>query len=386
MYVPPDPGGAANARFATKIHILIYDSPRSTAVSAVSPTHSSGQLVADDRPVGDGGHVRRAAGFVLGAVLLAVFSVPTAGYAQKPKKAVPLRCDGAAGWSAVAGAPSQLSKYGPLGLYVWNQKGVWRVTATGPERKLRRFQGTVSFDAPIVVKPFGLEGRSDSAVATESSVAFTFKNFGQRDGIAIEAPCATSVTLMGTIDGVPLATTQVFVGASGAPASTIPMVLRKDVPTAPPSTGALVDTSAAVCPSAAWPANTVGRQAGVKKFKGRALHVWFENGKWQFFATNEPGRPQMLAGRISFNAPVTVKANGVDAAEELRVEPRFDGSSVLFSFNGGSLPEGFSVTSPCASQITIEAVVDGAPLGTSSLLVGPDSAPATAMPFVIVRS
>jgi hypothetical protein len=355
-------------------------------VFAVFTTHPSGHLIANSRPV-RAVRLGRQAGFLVGAVLLGAFSVPTAGYAQKPKKAVPLRCDGAAGWAAASGAPAQLAKNGPLGLYVWNQKGVWRVTATGPERKLRRFQGTVTFDAPIVVKPFGLEGRSDSAIATENSVAFTFKNFGQRDGIAIEAPCATSLTLTGTIDGVALAPTQVFVGSSGSPAAATPLVLRKDVPTSPPSSGVLTDTSAAAaCPSAAWPANTAGRPAGVKKFKGRALHVWFENGKWQFFASNEPGRPQVLTGRLSFNAPVTIKANGADGGDELRVEPRFDGSSVLFSFNGGLMPDGFSVTSPCASQVTIEAVVDGAPLETSSLLVGPDSTPATAMPFVIVRN
>jgi hypothetical protein len=320
------------------------------------------------------------------ALLVATAVAPTGASAQKPKKAVPVRCDGSAGWAAASGVPGQLTKNGPLGLYVWNQKGVWRVTATGPERKLRRFQGTVTFDAPVVVKPLGLEGRSDSSIASENSVAFTFKNFGQRDGIAIESPCATSFTLSGTIDGAPIQTGQVFIGAAGSPAAAVPVVLRKDVPTSPPSTGVLVDTAAAACPSSAWPANTVGRPVGVKKYKGRALHVWFENGKWQFFASNEPGRPQMLSGRLTFNAPVTVKANGVDAGEELRVEPRFDGSSVVFSFNGGTLPDGFSVASPCGGQLTIEVVVDAAPLDTSSLLVGPDSTPATAMPFVISRS
>jgi hypothetical protein len=350
-------------------------------VFAVSTFRPFPHLATGRRPVRMG---RRVALVI--SVLITVLGSPNTAFAQKPKKAVTVRCDGSAGWSNAAGAPAQLAKNGPLGLYIWNQKGVWRVTATGPERKLRRFQGTVVFDAPVVVKPLGLEGRSDSAVATENSVAFTFKNFGQRDGIAIEAPCATSVTLTGTIDGAPLTTTQVFVGAAGSPAASVPVVLRKDAPTSPPNAGVLADTVAAACPSVAWPANTVGRPAGIKKFKGRALHLWFENGKWQFFASNEPGRPQVLTGRVTFNAPVTVKANGADAGEDLRVEPRFDGSSVVFSFNGGSLPEGFAVSSPCAGQVTIEAVVDAEPLGTSSLLVGPDSTPATAMPFVIARS
>jgi hypothetical protein len=355
-------------------------------VFVVTPPHSLGQPFSGRRRVRPVRLVRTRRAALLTVALIVAIGSPNAAFAQKPKKAVTLRCDGTTGWSNASGVPAQLAKNGPLGLYLWNQKGVWRVTATGPERKLRRFQGTVVFDAPVVVKPFGLEGRSDSAIATENSVAFTFKNFGQRDGIAIEAPCATSVTLTGTIDGAPILTTQVFVGAAGNPAASIPVVLRKDAPMAAPSTGALADTVPVVCPSVAWPANTVGKPAGVKKFKVRALHVWFENGKWQFFASNEPGRPQLLTGRITFNAPVTVKANGADAGEDLRVEPRFDGSSVVFSFSGGSLPDGFAVASPCAGQVTIEAVVDTEPLGTSSLLVGPDSTPATAMPFVIARS
>jgi hypothetical protein len=314
------------------------------------------------------------------AILMLSAFRPTVANAQKPKKSVAVRCDGAAGWSGAVGVPSQLAKNGPLGLYVWNQKGIWRVTATGPERKLRLFQGTVTFDAPVTVKPFGLEGRSDSAVAGENSVAFTFKNFGQRDGIGVEAPCATSVTLTGTIDGVALAPTQVFVGSAGSPASVLPLVLRKDAP-APPST-VLTDTVASACPTNAWASNTVGRPNGLKKFKSRALHVWFENGRWQFFAT-DAGRPQVIEGRITFNAPVTVK--GSTNPEVLRVEPRFDGSSVVFSFKNGEMPDGFTVASPCAGQMTIEAVADEVALPTTSLLVGPGSAPATAMPFVIAR-
>jgi hypothetical protein len=338
-------------------------------------------------PSAFGVSLRRVRSFFTGSLISTVISgalvagVPTVAHAQKPKKPVAVRCDGAAGWSGAIGVPNQLAKNGPLGLYVWNQKGVWRITATGPERKLRLFQGTVTFDAPISVKPFGLEGRSDAAVATENSVAFTFKNFGQRDGIGVEAPCATSVTVTGTIDGVALAPTQVFIGSAGSPAPTVPVVLRKDAP-APP-TSVLTETAASACPTVGWASNTVGRPNGLKRFKSRALHVWFESGRWQFFATPDAGRPQVIEGRATFNAPVTVKGS-VDP-NVLRVEPRFDGSSVVFSFRDGEMPDGFAVASPCASSVTIELFADGVALPTSNLLVGPGSAPATAMPFVIAR-
>lgn len=323
--------------------------------------------------------------FLVASVLVATMAAPGNAFAQKGKKAVGVRCDGSSGWASASGVPAILTGNAPLGIYVWNQRGTWRITATGPERKLRTFQGTVSFDAAIATKSFGsfgLEGRSDAVATSGNTVSFRFRNFGQRDGIGVEAPCATTVTITGTIDGVPLAPTQVFIGASGAAPASVPVVLRKDA--APAGTPA-VSPVASACPTSSWPANTVGRPGGLKKAKARTLHVWFENGNWQFFAGNDAGRPQVLEGRVTFNAPVTVSAAGLETADDLRVEPRFDGSSVVFSFRTGALSDGFKVSSPCASQLTIELFADGEALATSSLLVGPGSAPATAMPFVIGR-
>ena len=332
---------------------------------------------------------RRRRPALLGIAVLTLVSalgVSAPASAQKSKKAVGVRCDGSAGWASLTGVPSNLAANGPLGLYIWNQKGVWRITATGPERRLHTFQGSVTFDAAVTVKSFGLEGRSDAVASSGNTVTFRFRNFGQRDGIGVEAPCATSVTITATMDGVVLAPTQIFVGPSAAAPTSVPVVLRKDsagsgqTSATPPAT-----ETVSACPTTSWAANTVGRPAGLRKAKGRVVQVWFENGNWQFFATNDGGRTQPIEGRVTFNAPVTVSAAGLENADDLRVEPRFDGSSVVFSFRSGALGDGFRVASPCASQLSIELFVDGAPLPTSSLLVGPGSSPATAMPFVISR-
>ena len=334
---------------------------------------------------------RRRAAFLCVSMLVATAMTAMTGiaapaaFAQKAKKPVGVRCDGSNGWAVATGVPASLAGNGPLGLYVWNQKGVWRITATGPERKLHTFQGTVSFDAAVATKSFGLEGRSDAVATSGSTVSFRFRNFGQRDGIGVEAPCATTVTIAATMDGVALAPTQVFIGAAAAAAPSVPVVLRKDSASAGAPTGAPVETVASACPTTAWASNSVGRPSGLKRAKGRTLHVWFENGTWQFVAANDAGRAQVLEGRVTFNAPVTVTATGLETADDLRVEPRFDGSSVVFSFRTGALSDGFRVASPCASQLTIELFADGAALPTSSLLVGPGAAPATAMPFVISR-
>ena len=303
--------------------------------------------------------------------------------AQKTsKKALAVKCDGASGWAALTGVPAGLNRGAPLGLYVWNYRGAWRVTATGPGRKQRVFQGTLAFDAPVTAKPVGVEGRSDVVVVGTSSVAFTFKNFGQLDGISVEAPCSTSVTLSATIDGVALTPTQVFLGAGGTAPTAVPVVLRKEV--VPPAVLQSDPAATSACPSTAWAENTTGRPPW-RKVKTRALHVWVEKGVWQIQATGENGRPATIEGRITFNAPVTVKGSGLEGSDELRVDPRFDGSSVVFSFRSGRLTDGFTVASPCASQVTIDAMIDGVPIPTAALLIGPDSAPATAVPFVMSR-
>lgn len=317
-----------------------------------------------------------------GVVLLAGGPSAPAASAATAKKAA-AKCDAVAGWSALVGTPQGFAAGAPIGLYVWNQKGTWIVAATGPDRRLRLFQGSITFDAPLVGKPVGLDGKSDLSAVGANAVGFTFKNFGRVDSIAVSSPCATTVTVTGTVDGVPLATTQVFLGASGVNPTAVPAVVRRESSSSSQVAPLASAPDASACPTNPWPSNTVGRPTVARNRRAAAFQVWNEkaSGAWQAIAVAESGRPQLFEGRITVNAPAVVAPIGLEGADAVRV----DGNTVVFSFRTSKAGDGFQIFAPCASQLVIEVSVDGVPLTGADVLVGPAALPAPVLPLTISR-
>ena len=325
----------------------------------------------------------RRVGFV--ALCLAAVGVlnPVTASAGSAKKVLAAKCDGLQGWSAVAGPSSTFGTGSPLGLYVWNQKGTWVIAATGPDRRQRVFQGSVTFDAAVSAKPVGLEGKSDVLSVGTNSVAFTFKNYGRVDSVAISAPCATTLSVTGTVDGTPLVATQLFFGPNGVNATTVPAVLRRDASSAS-TVAAAAAPDASACPATAWPANTLGRPAALRKGRAGGFHIWNEkaSGGWQAVAIADPGRPQLFEGKITANAPIVVQPIGLEGIDAVRVE---GGNTVVFSFRTARGGDGFGFFAPCASQLVVDVSVDGVPLAGSDVLVGSAALPAPSVPLTITR-
>ena len=332
------------------------------------------------------------------AAALAAAVVPaspaTAAVKAVAKKPV-AKCD-ASGWASVSGRPAALAPLAPAGIYVWNEKGFWRVAVTHADRRVQVFQGMVSFDVAMTATPVGVEGRFDVVVPNKNAASFTFKNYGGIDSIAITAPCATTMSVAGTIDGTPVDVSQVFLGPTGANPTAIPATITKGaVPAAVPAaavvTVAPVSTpapapTASSCTTAPWAPVTVGKPT-IRLRTASGLYAWSDRSGWNVLVSGDPGGRQEFKGKITVVAPAA--SGGVVVAplsgELVKDEVVVQGDSVLFNLKVGNGARDFQLLAPCASQITIEGYIDGVLMTPAQMFVGAGATPVTAVPFIATR-
>lgn len=328
-------------------------------------------------------------------------AAPTAGGPAVAKA----RCDPTLGWAAVSGRPSSLQRLGSTGLYVWNERGVWRVAVTHGDRDPRTFQGTISFDTAMSSRPVGIDGRFDLVVPNANAASFTFKNIGGIDSILATSFCASTVTVTATLDGQPLTPAQIFIGASATNPSANPAILSKGsagasatvsaptvsslapqtvLPTVPST---VAGVPAAACSVGSWPLGTVGRPPGLRPKTAAGLFAWSEKTGWTVLVSGDPGRPQLFAGRVTV---VVAQSSGGVVAQPIGLEARADavrveGNTVVFSMRTGNGFDGFQVVAPCATAVTIEGTIDGVAMSASQVFIGASAISPSALPFTVSR-
>ena len=334
----------------------------------------------------------RSASAAVNTAALKTAALKSAEVKAVAKKTV-AKCD-ATGWASVSGRPVALGPLAPAGIYVWNEKGVWRVAVTHADRRVQVFQGTVSFDVAMTATPVGVEGRFDVVVPNKNAASFTFKNYGGIDSIAITAPCATTMSVTGTIDGTPVDVSQIFLGPTGANPTAVPATItRSAVATATAAavvvvspTVAPASAAATTCTTTAWPAVTIGKPS-IRPRTASGLYAWSEKSGWSVLVSGDPGRPQVFKGKVTVIAPVS--SGGVvvqplsneGASDDVTVQ----GNTVLFEFKAGNGIDGFVLFAPCASQVTIEGTIDGVPMTAAQMFVGAGATPVTGVPFTATR-
>lgn len=334
---------------------------------------------------------RSIAARVLVALVLAVGAALAVSVDANAAKKV--KCDATAGWAALAGRAPTFVAGGPTGLYLWQERGTWRVGATNDRGSQTTFSATVTFDAAISGKPVGTEGKSDIVEVRAQSVRVRFSNFGGLDGVAIEAPCATSITIQGSIDGQSLNGQQVFLGSSAANPASVPVTVTRSIASAVTiSTAAPVSSAATIlgapatpavavaCTTAAWPAALNGRPAFRRGPAG--IYVWIEKGILRLAFETDPGSPRLMEGRIVANGAVTLRS----VANERKDQVKLAGQQVTFSLRVGGGGDAFDVVAPCATSFSIDATIDGVPVASTQVFVGPTAAPPAAIPLVLSRS
>jgi hypothetical protein len=330
-----------------------------------------------------------------------------------------VKCDAGAGWAFV-GRPVNLARLGPEGVYVWFEKGVWRIATTHANRRVQRVNGSMTFDSSITAKPSGSEGTfGDVSVPSPNVVNFSFTNYGGVDGISVAAPCATVVSLSASVDDVAALPAQIFVGAAGANPTAVPLTMARSSPYAGalpgvsnvggssavvvPSPPAAAATAAPVAPSPAvspnpvaaavpaagtslacsaggWPAVLSGRPKVLSaKVVPQGVYLWVERNVLKVQAIVDGPQPSIVAGRISANATVSVVGVGLEGKRDT---VKSDGSTVSFSLRVNRASDGFELTPLCATQFIVEATIDEV---VAPLFLGANSAPIPAQPYLVAK-
>jgi hypothetical protein len=359
--------------------------------------------------------LRRACVFGLTLVSVLVLGGIEPASAAGQKKA---KCDAGAGWAFV-GRPVNLARLGPEGVYVWFEKGVWRIATTHANRRVQRVSGSITFDSPVAAKPSGSEGTfGDVSVPSPNVVNFSFTNYGGVDGISVAAPCATAVSLTASVDDVVASPSQIFVGAAGTNPTAVPLTMARStafagalpgvsnvggssavvVPSSPAAAAATTplalpatspNSVAAAAPAAGtslacsaggWPAVLSGRPKVLNaKVVPQGVYLWVEKNVLKVQAVVDGPQPSIVVGRISANATVTVVGVG---SEGKRDTVKSDGSTVSFSLRVNRASDGFELTSLCATQFIVEATIDDV---VAPLFLGANSAPIPAQPYLVAK-
>ena len=322
------------------------------------------------------------------ATALAVLGAPASAPADAAAKKA-TKCDATSGWAAFTGRAPSFVAGGTTGLYIWQERGVWRIGATNDRAAPTTFSAVVTFDAPISGKPVGTEGKSDIVEIRSQSVRLRFSNFGGLDGVAIESPCASAISVKGEIDGQPMAPQQMFFGPAAMNPSAMPGVIQRGStsPTTSVAAGASASNgqpavSAAVataCSTTPWPAGVSGRPAFRRGPGG--IYAWVEKGMLRLAFETEPGAPRQFDGRVVANAPVKALSGTVERRDVVKAS----GQQVAFSLRVNAAGDSFDVVSPCATSFSIEGSVDGVPLASTQIFVGGAATPAGSVPAIISR-
>ena len=328
--------------------------------------------------------LRLVAVVVTALTVLGTAVVPADAATKKAAK-----CDATSGWAAFAGRAPNFVAGGTTGLYVWQERGVWRIGATNDRVGPTTFSAVVTFDAPITGKPVGTEGKSDIVEIRSQSVRVRFSNFGGLDGVAIESPCASVISVKGEIDGQAMTPQQVFFGPAAMNPSAMPGAIQRG--SAVPTISAAATTSASTgqpavsaavataCPTTPWPAGVSGRPAFRRGPGG--IYAWIEKGVLRLAFETEPGPPRQFDGRVVANAPVKALSGAVERRDVVKAS----GQQVAFSLRVNAAGDSFDVVSPCATSFSLEGSVDGVPLAPTQIFVGGSATPAVSVPAIISR-
>lgn len=151
------------------------------------------------------------AALLVPSAVLAAGTTPTAT-AATPAAATAVCTDGH--WPAsVQGVPTLWHANGAAGDYMWHDARGWhlRVTHRGTGRVV--FTGRIVSSAPMTATGIRLEaGDSIALSADRLTLTYRFVNHGAIDGINFRTDCARRLTFAGSMSGVKLPISRIWIG------------------------------------------------------------------------------------------------------------------------------------------------------------------------------
>ena len=130
-------------------------------------------------------------------------------------------------WPAYVEGRPPAAKLGLTGVALWHDAQGWhlRESEAGPDRAV--FTGTVSTDGGLVSVRRHLEGGDVTLTPGPHSVAYRFTNYGGVDGIDFGIACGSTVRITANLNGHPVGTAHIVIGAANAHPATTPIVVHK---------------------------------------------------------------------------------------------------------------------------------------------------------------
>lgn len=160
------------------------------------------------------------------AALVGALIVPSAAFATTTTTAEGT-CDGH--WPAAAqGKPATFVSGGRAGDYIWHNARGWHLRVTKVSSARAVFTGRIRSDKPITVTGVLLEkGDSFTLSADKLTLTYRFVNHGRVDGLDFTTACAERLVIGGSMNGVKLPISRIWVGARGLHPLQNPFVIRR---------------------------------------------------------------------------------------------------------------------------------------------------------------
>jgi hypothetical protein len=152
------------------------------------------------------------------SVLVAGLLAPATSFAASPSGATTAAAATAActngHWPAsVQGKPTILHSGGRAGDYIWHDSAGWHLRVTHANSLRRVFTGRITASAPMTVKAFRTENADAIALSADNkTITYKFYNYGHVDGLDFKTDCARRVTFAGSMAGVKLPTSRIWIG------------------------------------------------------------------------------------------------------------------------------------------------------------------------------
>ena len=153
---------------------------------------------------------------VLGAALF----VPAAAFASPIGAATAatttVACNEGRWPVSVQGQPLSFFAGARAGDYIWHNATGWHLRFTHPGSARVIFSGTIVSNAPLTVAPYKLESGDTFALsADKKTLTYRFANYGRIDGLDFRTACASRLWFKGSMAGVTLPTSRIWIGRGG---------------------------------------------------------------------------------------------------------------------------------------------------------------------------
>ncbi|MEO8570411.1 MAG: hypothetical protein ABI553_01810 [Chloroflexota bacterium] len=154
------------------------------------------------------------------SVVTAALVVPTAALAAEPTATTATTttttCDEGRWPASVQGQPLAFHTGARAGGYLWHSATGWHIRFTHVGSAKVVFSGTIVSNTPLTVHPYLLEAGDSFALSTDGkTLTYRFANRGRIDGLDFRTACATRLWFKGSMAGVKLPTSRIWIGHWG---------------------------------------------------------------------------------------------------------------------------------------------------------------------------